>query len=58
MEEIKMVLTKIMIKEIAKGFKISSDFYLALDQEVTNIIKSSIRRAESNGRRTIMSKDL
>jgi len=52
------VVVKSKIKEIAETFNISNDFSEALDKEVRNIIKKAISRAEANGRRTVMPKDL
>lgn len=46
------------IKELTENFSVSSDFGDALDEKVKVLIKDAIRRAESNGRRTVMSKDL
>lgn len=46
------------IKELTDNFSVSSDFGDVLDEKVKSLIKDAIRRAEANGRRTVMSKDL
>jgi len=52
------VVVKAKIKEIAEHFNVSSDFSEALDKKVREQIKKAIERAEANGRRTVMPKDL
>jgi len=52
------VVVKSKIKEIAENFNISNDFSEALDKRVKLIIKEAIARADANGRRTVMPKDL
>ncbi|MBW3020700.1 DUF1931 domain-containing protein [Candidatus Woesearchaeota archaeon] len=52
------VIVKAKIKEIAENFNIASDFSDALDKKVRAIIKEAAERAEANGRRTVMAKDL
>ncbi|MBW2998386.1 DUF1931 domain-containing protein [Candidatus Woesearchaeota archaeon] len=52
------VVVKAKIKEIVENFNISNDFPDALDKKVRSLIKEAVERAEANGRRTIMPKDL
>ncbi len=52
------VVVKAKIKEIVENFNVSGDFADALDKKVTEIIKTATERAEANGRRTVMAKDL
>jgi histone H3/H4 len=52
------VVVKAKIKEIAGSFNVAADFPDALDEEVSGIIKRALKRAEDNGRRTLMAKDL
>jgi len=52
------VIVKTKIKEMAQGYNVSSDFADALDEKAKQLIKDAIRRAEANGRKTVMSKDL
>ena len=50
------------IKNIAKiedkPLNVSSDFYEALDEKVKEIIGTACKRAKSNGRNTVMGKDV
>lgn len=52
------VVVKAKIKEIAKDYNVSGDFADVLDAKVQDLIKAAIARAEANGRKTVMSKDL
>jgi len=51
------LIVKSQIKEVAK-MNISSDFAPALEEKVKKLIEEAVARAEANGRRTLMSKDL
>lgn len=53
-----MIVVKAKIKEVAQGYNVSSDFADALNGEVEALVKKAAGRAEANGRRTIMAKDL
>lgn len=52
------VVVKAQIKDVAENFNVAADFADALDAEVKSIIKKALQRAEANGRRTVMAKDL
>jgi histone H3/H4 len=52
------IVVRTKIKELANNYSVSSDFGDALDEKVKAIIQDALRRAEANGRRTVMSKDL
>lgn len=52
------IIVKAKIKDIASGFSVASEFSEALNDKVMQLIKESCRRAEANGRRTVMAKDL
>lgn len=52
------IIVKSKIKELVGGFNVSGDFADALAKVVEELVKKSAARAEANGRRTIMSKDL
>jgi len=52
------IVVRTKIKELVDGYSVSADFGDVLDEKVKSLIKDAIRRAESNGRRTVMSKDL
>jgi histone H3/H4 len=56
------LVVKSQIKEIVdavvKDTKVSSDLAPALDEKVKEILTTAVKRAEANGRRTVMAKDL
>ena len=53
-----MIVVKAKVKEIAKDFNVSGDFAEALNKKVESWIREACSRAEANGRRTVMAKDL
>jgi histone H3/H4 len=53
-----MVIVKAKLKELAKGYNVSSDFAEMLDVRCKTLIADAIKRAESNSRKTVMAKDL
>lgn len=53
-----MYVVKAKIREAAKGFNVSGDFAEALNKKVEMLIKDSCARAEANGRKTVMAKDI
>ncbi len=53
-----MLIVKSALKSAVPGFNIASDFAEALDKKVQELIKEAAKRAEANGRKTIMAKDL
>jgi histone H3/H4 len=52
------IVVRTKIKELTDNFSVSSDFGDALDEKVKSLVTDAMRRAEANGRKTIMSKDL
>ena len=52
------VLKKSGVREAAEDVNVGSDFYDALDEEVKNVIKRAVERAQANGRKTIKSRDV
>ncbi|MBI3033129.1 DUF1931 domain-containing protein [Candidatus Woesearchaeota archaeon] len=52
------VIVKAKIKDVAKGFNVSGDFADTLSNKVEQLIKDACSRAEANGRKTVMAKDL
>ena len=52
------IIVKAKIKEVAKTVSISSDFAEALDKKVIELINEAVQRADANGRKTVMAKDL
>lgn len=53
-----LIVVKSKIKEVTEQYNVSSDFVEELDQEVRRLIEKAIQRAEANGRRTVMGKDI
>lgn len=53
-----MIVVKAKIKDYATGYNVAGDFAEALDQKVTQLIKDAVKRADANGRRTVMAKDI
>ena len=52
-----MVLVKSQIKDLTE-FKVSKEVYDALEERVKCILKDAEKRAQANGRKTIMAHDL
>jgi histone H3/H4 len=46
------------VKEAADPFRVSHHFYEALEQRMLQAIQEAKRRAEANGRTTVMPQDL
>ena len=57
-----MLIVKSKINEAAeldgKNYNISSDFADALDAKVRQLVKDACRRANENGRNTLMPRDI
>ncbi len=53
-----MFVIKGKIKEVAKNFNVGSDVPAEIDRIVEEILTKGLRRAEANGRKTLMAKDL
>jgi len=52
------LIVKVKVKEYAKGCNVGGDFVAALDDYCTEIVKKACERAQANGRKTVMAKDL
>ncbi|HIH39411.1 TPA: DUF1931 domain-containing protein [Candidatus Woesearchaeota archaeon] len=52
------LVVKAKIKDAAKGFNVAGDFADALSGVVERKVKQACERAEANGRKTVMAKDL
>ena len=52
------LVVKAKIKDTAKGFNVAGDFADALSGVVERKVKQACERAEANGRKTVMAKDL
>ncbi|MFH1505456.1 MAG: DUF1931 domain-containing protein [archaeon] len=52
------IIVKAKIKENIGDFNLGGDFSEALNEKVKGLVKDAVARAEANGRKTIMAKDL
>lgn len=52
------IVVRTKIKELTENYSVSSEFGDVLDEKVKILIKEAMKRAEANGRKTIMPKDL
>ena len=52
------LIVKSRIKEIAGDFNVAGDVADALEKKAEQLLKDACERAKSNGRRTVMAKDL
>jgi histone H3/H4 len=53
-----MIIVKAKIKEFAPGFNVAGDVADALDAKAKDLLKAACERAQANGRKTVMAKDL
>ena len=53
-----LIVIKAKVKEVTGEYNVSSDFVEVLNNKVKKLIEEAVIRAESNGRRTVMGKDL
>jgi len=54
----KALVVKSAVRAQAKGYRISPDFFKALDKLVADQIKRAVARAKANGRKTLRGYDL
>ena len=52
------LVVKAKIKDVASGYNVAGDLAETLSKKVEVLIKEACKRAEANGRRTVMAKDL
>ena len=53
-----MIIVKAKIKSVVPGYNVAGDVAEALNKKVEDIVKVAGVRAEANGRKTVMAKDL
>lgn len=53
-----LLVVKAKLKEVCKGCNVAGDFAEALDKLVREAVAKACDRAEGNGRKTVMAKDL
>ncbi|PSP69777.1 DUF1931 domain-containing protein [Halobacteriales archaeon SW_12_67_38] len=52
------LIVKAAVKEELNDMNVSSDFYDALDEEVSTLLDDAARRADENDRKTVQPRDL
>ncbi len=52
------VIVKTKIKDIVAPVNVSADYVETLNEKVKQMIQDSLKRAEANGRKTVMGRDL
>ncbi|EMA43744.1 MULTISPECIES: hypothetical protein [Halococcus] len=52
------LIVKAAVKEELNDMNVASDFYDALDEEVTELLDDAARRADENDRKTVQPRDL
>ena len=53
-----MLVVKAKIKSVVPGYNVAGDFAEALNKKCEELVKAAAARAEANGRKTVMAKDL
>ncbi len=53
-----LVVVKAKIKDVAKDSNVAGDLAEALDKKARDLITDAVKRAEDNGRKTVMAKDV
>jgi histone H3/H4 len=53
-----LLVVKAKIKEVCPDFNVAGDLAEALSEKVENAVNDAVKRAESNGRKTVMGKDV
>lgn len=53
-----LLVVRAKLKDAAKGCNVAGDFADALDKKVRQLVADACSRAEANGRKTVMAKDL
>lgn len=53
-----LLVVKAKIKDVIGDYNVAGDFADELDKIVREIVKKASARAEGNGRKTVMAKDL
>ncbi len=52
------LVVKAAVKEALDDHNVASDFYEALDEEVSELLDDAARRADANDRKTVQPRDL
>ena len=52
------LIVKAKVKELVGEYNVAGDFADALNVKAEALVKDAVKRAEANGRKTVMAKDL
>ncbi|MGV8087180.1 MAG: DUF1931 domain-containing protein [Candidatus Woesearchaeota archaeon] len=52
------VIVKTKIKDMVGTYSVSADFSEELNTKVKHMIEDAVKRAEANGRKTVMARDI
>jgi len=52
------IIVKTKIKEMVGTYSVSADFTEELNKKVKQMIQDAVKRAEANGRKTVMGRDI
>jgi len=53
-----LIVVKAKLKDVAKGVNVAGDLAEALDKKARALVADAEKRAEDNGRKTVMAKDV
>jgi len=53
-----VLVVKAKVKDACPGFNVAGDLAEALSEKVANAVADAMKRADSNGRKTVMGKDV
>jgi histone H3/H4 len=57
-KEEKALVVKSAVRELVGDFRVSEDFWGALNKAVSEVVKKAVERAKANGRKTVRGADL
>lgn len=52
------LIVKAKLKDVCTGYNVAGDLADALNEKVETLLKDAMKRAEANGRKTVMAKDV
>jgi len=57
-KEAKALYVKSAVRELVGDFRVSEDFWEALNKSIEAVVKKAVERAKENGRKTVRGADL
>jgi histone H3/H4 len=57
-KEERALVVKSAVRELVGDFRVSEDFWGALNKSVEELVKRAVERAKANGRKTVRGADL